>query len=100
MKLTVLLGLVALLAACGGGSNEAASSGTEPSAGTTTAATLPSPEDRAQLLAYDASAPLGLVERKAKSMKGAEVSDVVFDAGDRKVSAFLVRPEGKPKAAV
>jgi hypothetical protein len=28
MKLTVLLGLIALLAACGGGSNQAGSSGT------------------------------------------------------------------------
>jgi predicted esterase len=101
MKLTVLLGLVALLAACGGGSNQAASSGTEPSAATTTtAATVPSLEDRAQLLAYDASAPLAFVEKKAKSMKGVEVADVVFDAGDRKVSAYLVRPQGKPKAAV
>jgi predicted esterase len=100
MKLTVILGLVALLAACGGGSNQAASSGKEPSAATTTAASVSSLEERAQLLAYDASAPLGLVEKKAKSMKGAEVADVVFDAGDRKVSAFLVRPQGKPKAAV
>jgi dienelactone hydrolase len=101
MKLTVLLGLVAVLAACGGGSNQAASSGTEPSAATTTtAATVPSLEERAQLLAYDASAPLGLVEKKTKSIKGAAVADVTFDAGDRKVSAFLVRPQGKPKAAV
>ena len=101
MKLTVLLGLVALLAACGGGSNQAASSGTEPSAATTTtAATIPSLEERAQLLAYDASVPLGLVEKKTKRMNGVGVADVAFDAGDRKVSAFLVRPQGKPKAAV
>jgi pimeloyl-ACP methyl ester carboxylesterase len=101
MKLTVLLGLVALLAACGGGSNQAASSGTEPSAATTTtAATIPSVEERAQLLAYDASVPLGLVEKKTKRMNGVGVADVAFDAGDRKVSAFLVRPQGKPKAAV
>jgi predicted esterase len=101
MKLTVLLGLVALLAACGGGSNQAASSGTEPSAATTTtAATIPSLEERAQLLAYDASVPLGLVEKKMKRMNGVGVADVAFDAGDRKVSAFLVRPQGKPKAAV
>jgi dienelactone hydrolase len=100
MKLTVLLGLVAVLAACGG-SNQAAGTGTEPSAATTTtAATVPSLEDRAQLLAYDSSVPLGLVEKKTKRIKGAAVADVTFDAGDRKVSAFLVRPQGKPKAAV
>jgi hypothetical protein len=28
------------------------------------------------------------------------VADVVFDSGDLKVSAFLVRPAQKPKAAV
>jgi predicted esterase len=101
MKLTVLLGLTALLAACGGGSNQAASSGTEPSAATTTTATsIPSLEQRAQLLAYDRSAPLGLVEKKTKSQGGVEVADVVFDAGDRRASAFLVRPRGKPNAAV
>jgi predicted esterase len=101
MKLTVLLGLVALLAACGGGSNQAASSATAPSAATTTTATsVPSLEERAQLLDYDPSAPIGLVEKKTKSERGFEVADVVFDAGDRKVSAFLVRPQGKPKAAV
>jgi len=101
MKLTVLLGLAALLAACGGGSNQAASSGTEPSAATTTTATsVPSLEERAQLLAYDSSAPVGLIERKTKSQRGVEVADVVYDAGDRKVSAFLVRPQGKPRAAV
>jgi predicted esterase len=100
MKLTVLLGLALLLAACGGGSNQAASSGTEPSAATTTATAVPSLEERAQLLAYDASAPLGLVEKKTKSKMGMEVADVVFDAGDRTVSAFLVRPTAKAKAAV
>jgi predicted esterase len=100
MKLTVLVGLALLLAACGGGSNQAASSGTEPSAATTTATAVPSLEERAQLLAYDASAPLGLVEKKTKSKMGMEVADVVFDAGDRTVSAFLVRPAAKAKAAV
>ena len=101
MKLTVLLGLAALLAACGGGSNQAASSSTEPSAATTTTATsVPSLEERAQLLAYDSSAPVGLVEKQTKSQGGVEVADVVYDAGDRKVSSFLVRPQGKLKAAV
>jgi hypothetical protein len=101
MRLTVLLGLIALLAACGGGSNQAGSSGTEPSAATTTTATaVPSLEERAQLLAYDSSTPLGLVEKKTKSEQGIEVADVVFESGDRRVSAFLVRPAQKPKAAV
>jgi predicted esterase len=100
MKLTVFLGLAALLAACGGGSNQAASSGTEPSAATTTATSVPSLEERAQLLAYDSSAPVGLLEKKTKSQGGVEVADVVYDAGDRKVSAFLVRPQRNLKAAV
>jgi predicted esterase len=101
LKLTGLVGLVILLGACGGGSNQSGSSPTQTSsATTTTTSTIPSLEQRAQLLAYDEFAPLGLVERKAKSQGGAEVVDVVFDAGDRKVSAFLVRPRGKPAAAV
>jgi dienelactone hydrolase len=61
---------------------------------------VPSLDERAELFSYDHSAPLNLVEKKRKSQKGAEVVDVVFDAADRKVSAFLVRPKGKPKAAV
>jgi predicted esterase len=101
LKLTGLVGVVVLLCACGGGSNESGSSPTQTSsATTTTASTSPSLEERVQLLAYDESAPLGLVEKKTKSQGGAEVVDVVFAAGDRKVSAFLVRPKGKPKAAV
>jgi hypothetical protein len=98
MKLTVFLVLTVLLAACGGGSTESA-----PPRGTTagtTSSAVPSLDERAQLFAYDQTAPLNMVERKTKSQNGAEVVDVVFDAADRRVSAFLVRPKEKPKAAV
>ena len=97
MRLTTLVTLTVLLAACGGGSDTGAPS-TDTIAGTTSSA-VPSLDERSELFAYDQSAPLNLVE-KAKSQKGAEVVDVVFDAADRKVSAFLVRPKGQPKAAV
>jgi hypothetical protein len=100
LKLTGLLALVVAVAACGG-SDRAGSSPTQTSsAATTTTSAIPSLEQRAELLAYDASAPLGLVEKKAKSRGGAEVVDVVYAAGDQKVSAFLVRPKAKPKAAM
>ena len=98
MRLTKLVTLIVLLAACGGGSGTGAPS-TESTAGTTSTA-VPSLDERADLFSYDQSAPLNLVEKKTKSQKGAEVVDVVFDAADRKASAFLVRPKGKPKAAV
>ena len=98
MRLTALIVLIVFLAACGGGSNQAAPP-TETAPGTTSTA-VPSLDERAELLSYDQSAPLNLVEKKTKSQKGAEIVDVVFDAADRKVSAFLVRPKGKPKAAV
>ena len=101
LKLTGIVALVLLLGACGGGANQSGSSPTQTSsATTTTTSTIPSLEERAQLLAYDESAPLDLVEKKTKSQGGAEVVEVVFSAGDRKVSAYLVRPKGKPKAAV
>jgi hypothetical protein len=98
MRLTTLLTLTALLAACGGGSNPGAPL-TESTAGTTSTA-VPTLEERAELFSYDQSAPLNLVEKKTTSQKGVEVVDIVFDAADRKVSAFLVRPQGKPTAAV
>jgi hypothetical protein len=98
MRLTTLLILTVLLAACGGGSDTGAPP-TETTARTTTTA-VPSLDERAELFSYDQSAPLNVVEKKRKSQNGAEVVDVVFDAAERKVSAFLVRPTGKPKAAV
>jgi hypothetical protein len=98
MRLTTLVTLAVLLAACGGGS-ETLAPPTESTAGTTSSA-VPSLDERAELFFYDQSAPLNLVEKKTKSQKGAEVVDIVFDAAERKVSAFLVRPKGKPKAAV
>jgi len=98
MRLTALIVLTVFLAACGGGSNQAAPpTGTAPG---TTSTAVPSLDERAELLSYDQSAPLNLVEKKTKSQKGVEIVDVAFDAPDRKVSAFLVRPKGKPTAAV
>jgi dienelactone hydrolase len=98
LRLTTFLVLVALLTACGGSGAGTASS--TQAAATSTTGEVPSLEERAQLFAYDDSAPLNVVERKTKSQKGAEIVDVVFDAAGRKVSAFLVLPKGKPKAAV
>jgi dienelactone hydrolase len=97
MRLTTLVTLTVLLAACGGGADTGAPP-TETTAGTITTA-VPSLDERAEIFSYDQSAPLNLVEKR-KFQKGAEIVDVVFDAADRKVSAFLVRPKGKPKAAV
>jgi dienelactone hydrolase len=98
MRLTTLVTLTVLLAACGG----VADTGAPPTETTpaTTSTAVPSLDERTELFSYDQSAPLNLVEKKTKSQKGAEVVDVAFDAADRKVSAFLVRPKGKPKAAV
>jgi hypothetical protein len=98
MKLTALLVLTAFLAACGGGSNQAAPP-TETAPGTTSTA-VPPLDERAQLFAYDQAASLNVVEKKSKTQNGVEVVDIAFDAAERKVSAFLVRPKGKPKAAV
>jgi predicted esterase len=101
LKLTGLIALAVTVAACGGGSHGTSASPTPTSsAATTTTSAIPPLEERAQLLAYDESVPLGLVEKKAKSRRGAEVVDVVYTAGERKVSAYLVRARGKPKAAV
>ena len=100
LKLTGFLALVAAVAACGGADQEGSSPTQTSSAATTTTSAIPPLEERAQLLAYDESAPLRLVEKKAKSQGGAEVVDVVYTAGERKVSAYLVRPKGKPRAAV
>jgi hypothetical protein len=98
MRLTTFVTLAVLLAACGGGS-DTATPPTESTAETTSTA-VPSLDERAELVSYDQSAPLNLVEKMTKTEKDVEVVDLVFDAADRKVSAFLVRPKGKPKAAV
>jgi hypothetical protein len=98
MRLTTMLAFGILLTACGGGSTEPAAS--PPTAGGTTSTAAPPLEERAQLLEYDASAPLEIVERKTRTQKGAAVVDLAFQAADRQVSAFLVRPKGKPRAAV
>jgi hypothetical protein len=81
MRLTTLVTLTVLLAACGGGSDTGAPP-TETTVGTTSTA-VPSLDERTELFAYDQSAPLNLVEKKTMSQKGAEVVDVVFDAADR-----------------
>lgn len=86
------------LTACGGGSTEPAAS--PPTAGGTTSAAAPSLEERAELFEYDESASLDLVERGSRAEKGAEIVDLAFQAGDRRVSAYLVRPQGEPRAAV
>jgi hypothetical protein len=89
-----------VVAACGGSGGAGSSPTQTSSAATTTTSSIPPLEERAQLLAYDESAPLGLVEKKAKTRGGAQVVDVVYAAGERRVSAFLVRPKGKPRAAM
>ena len=98
MRLTAIVALGIFLTACGGGSTEPAA---PPStAGGTTSTPAPSLEGRKQLLEYDQAEPLRVVERKTRTEQGAEVADLAFQAGDRNVSAYLVRPDGKPRAAV
>jgi hypothetical protein len=98
MRLTTMFACAVLLTACGGGSTEPAAP--PPTAGGTTSAGTPSLEERAELFEYDRSAPLDVVEKKTRAEKGAEVVDLAFHAADREVSAYLVRPEGKPRTAV
>jgi predicted esterase len=100
LKLTGLLALAVAVAACGGSDRTGSSPTQTSSATTTTTSAIPPLKERAELLAYDESVPLGLVEKKATTRGEAEVVDVVYVAGERKVSAFLVRPKGKPRAAV
>jgi hypothetical protein len=100
LKLTEFVLLTVAVAACGGSDRTGASPTQTSSAATTTTSTVPPLEERAQLLAYDESAPLELVQKTAKSRGGAEVVDVVYTAGERRVSAYLVRPKGKAGAAV
>jgi hypothetical protein len=102
MRLTlilVFLSLAAVLGACGRGSGETASPATTSTAGSTSTAVPPLAE-RARLLAYDDSAPLELKVRGKAQRGGAEVEDAVFEVAGRRVAAYLVRPKGKPKAAV
>jgi hypothetical protein len=98
MRLTAMLAFGVLLTACGGGSTEPAVS--PPTAGGTTSTSAPSLDERAQLLEYDPSEPLQVVERKTRAQRGAEVVDLAFQAAGREVSAYLVRPQGKPRAGV
>jgi hypothetical protein len=99
MRLTTLVPLVALLAACGGSAGGTTTPSTQ-TAGTSTASEIPSLQERATVFAYDDSARPQVTVKKKQSRGGVEVDDVVFGAGDRKVPAFLVRPKGKPKAGV
>jgi dienelactone hydrolase len=98
MRLTAVLAFGVLLTACGGVSTEPAAP--PPAAGGTTSASVTSLDERAQLLEYDQSEPLEVGERKTRAQRGAEVVDLAFQAADRRVSAYLVRPQGKPRAAV
>jgi dienelactone hydrolase len=103
MRLTVLLLLLPLslpLAACGGGGS--ASTAAETAAAsepTATAAEIPLLEERAQLFAYDASTPKVSVKGK-QTEHGADVEDVTYSAPAGNVQAYLVRPDGKPRAVV
>jgi ABC-type glycerol-3-phosphate transport system substrate-binding protein len=103
MRLTVLSMLLPLslsLAGCGGGGS--ASTAAETAAASpspTTATEMLSPEERAQLFAYDASTPKVVVKGK-KTEHGAKVDDVTYSAPAGTVQAYMVRPEGKPRAIV
>jgi dienelactone hydrolase len=102
MRLTlvlVFLPLAVVVGACGGSEESASPAATTTTAGSTSTAAPPLAE-RAELLSYDDSAPLGLEVRGAAYRRGAEVEDVVYEAAGRRVAAYLVRPKGKPKAAV
>jgi dienelactone hydrolase len=103
MRLTVpamLLPLSLSLVACGGGGSASTAAETAAaSAPTTTAATVPSLEERAELFAYDASTPKVVVKRK-KTQYGTVVEDVTYSAPAESVEAYMVRPDGKPRAVV
>jgi hypothetical protein len=98
MRLTTMVAFSALLTACGGGSTEPAAP--PPTAAGSTSTAAPALAERTELLAYDESEPLRVAEKKAQRRGGAEVVDLTFRAGEHAVSAYLVRPQGKPKAAV
>ena len=59
-------------------------------------------ETQRALFRYDASTPLGVVEKSALTKDGVRLRDVTFNALSRKdVAAYIVTPEGKgPFAAV
>jgi dienelactone hydrolase len=100
MRLTMFLALgasAALLAACGGSTQPPSSA---PGQAPSTSTAIAPPEERAQLFAYEQSEPLRLKVGKTTREGGAEVEDVRFEAAGRSVAAYLVRPAGKPKAAV
>jgi dienelactone hydrolase len=103
MKLTVILMLLPLsisVAACGGESASGTSAETAAAPPTTTAAEIPSLEERAKLFAYDSSAAGEVAVKGKKTDHGTEVEDVTYSAPGGDVRAYLVRPDGKPRAAV
>jgi hypothetical protein len=100
MRLTLLLALgtsAALLTACGGSAEQQSSA---PGAARSASTAITPLEDRAQLFAYDQSAPLRLKVGKTTREGGADREDVRFEAAGHSVAAYLVRPSGEPKAAV
>jgi dienelactone hydrolase len=87
-----------LLAGCGGGSGSPVSA---PTTGTEAAETSATETGAvaAEEFAYDPEAPLHLRVRKTEKRGGAQVDDVVFAAPGGAVSAYLVRPVGRPAGA-
>ena len=91
--LCVLVASPALLVACGGASPPATTAAATPA---TTSTAVPALAERAKLFEYDESAPLAFKVKKKAEKGGVEVDDVSFKAADRTVTAYLVRPKGKP----
>jgi len=103
MKLTAALMLLPLsltLAACGGTSSVGTTATTEAARATTTGSEVPSLEERARLFAYDDSAPPKVAVKGKKTVHGVEMDDVSYSAPAGDVRAYLVRPDGKPRAVV
>ena len=103
MRLTVVLALLTLsmtLAACGGDNTGGTAASPTTTPATTTGAAAPPLPERAKLFAYDSSAAPKVTVRGKKTRTGAEVDDVVLAAPGGKVSAYLVRPHGRPRAVV
>jgi dienelactone hydrolase len=104
MRLTVALLLLPFsmtMAACGGnGSVGTVATTTRAASATTTAPEVPSLEERARLFAYDDSAAPKVAVKGEQSVHGVEVDDVAYSAPAGKVRAYLVRPDGKPRAVV